>query len=300
MIEDMTEFDEIAEADDKEPEESSPAEQLDWEPESAVGQSDVQRTASRRLQRKLFNFAFVASFSAHAMAAGTLYLATRPTRTAPQLILAVPMASEAVNSEEIESMDQTALPPASKLPPSQAVVQPHIPPVLAQRDPVENPTSDFWNIPVSPLVLDAAGNAPDVEGPLERSSADDAVPHTSALLPPRKQSASAAPIPASAPAISTSARSRRGAKNGYDDRGLPIPDYPAESRRRGEQGLVLLDVEVKTDGTPGAITVVKDPGFPRLVEAAIEATSEAAFEPAKVDGVPVIAHIRIPFRFVLQ
>ncbi|MGD0464727.1 MAG: energy transducer TonB [Tepidisphaeraceae bacterium] len=328
MIQSVTEFDQANEAETreqcdldgrltneaegKEPEQMSPAEQLvDWEAESTGGESDVRRTASRRLQRKVFSFAFVASVSAHAMTVGTLYLVTRPTRTAPQLILAMPAASEAVNSEEIESTDQTEFPLASKLPPFQPIVQPDIPPVLAQRDPVENPTSDSWNIPVSPLVLDAPGNTRDVEQPLERSSADDAIPHIRRLPPLRKQSAlltpiiaaqptSAAPIPARAPAIRTSARNRRGAKNGYDDRGLPIPDYPPESRRRGEQGLVLLDVEVKADGTPGAITVVKDPGFPRLVDAAIEASREAAFEPAKVDGVPVIAHIRIPFRFVLQ
>ncbi len=87
-------------------------------------------------------------------------------------------------------------------------------------------------------------------------------------------------------------------RNGYDNRGLPIPDYPAESKRRHEQGLVTLDVEVKPDGEAGTIKVLDDAGFPRLADAAIAAVKAAKFDPALVDGIPVTGHIQIPFRFV--
>ena len=74
---------------------------------------------------------------------------------------------------------------------------------------------------------------------------------------------------------------RRG-RRGSD--GLPAPDYPPASLRLGEQGVVVLEGEVLPDGTLGRITVVSDPGYPRLVKAAIEAFGRFAFEPKSVGG----------------
>ena len=91
----------------------------------------------------------------------------------------------------------------------------------------------------------------------------------------------------------------KGTSNGYDSRGIPIPDYPAESRRRGEQGLVVLEAEILPDGTTGNITLVTDPGCPRLIDSAIAALRDATFEPATMDGAPVKGRIKVPFRFVL-
>jgi len=91
----------------------------------------------------------------------------------------------------------------------------------------------------------------------------------------------------------------KGTSNGYDSRGIPIPDYPSESRRRGEEGLVVLEVEVLADGTTGNVTVISEPGSPRLVNSAINAIRGALFEPATLDGIPVKGRIKVPFRFVL-
>ena len=92
----------------------------------------------------------------------------------------------------------------------------------------------------------------------------------------------------------------RGQRDGFDSRGLPIPEYPPESQRRGEQGLVIIDVEVLPDGRVGAIRVADDAGYPRLVSAAAEKVKLASFEPARINGRPAVAHIRIPYRFTLQ
>jgi protein TonB len=93
---------------------------------------------------------------------------------------------------------------------------------------------------------------------------------------------------------------KRGERDGIDSRGLPIPDYPAESRLRGEEGVVMIDVEVLSDGTVGSVRIISDAGHPRLAMAAAEAIKSATFEPARVDGKPVVGHILIPYRFMLE
>ena len=92
----------------------------------------------------------------------------------------------------------------------------------------------------------------------------------------------------------------RGEREGFDSRGLPIPDYPAESRRRGEEGVVLVDVEVRADGSVGSVRVVSDAGYPRLGMAAADKLRTAIFEPARRDGKPVVGHVLIPYRFTLD
>jgi len=89
---------------------------------------------------------------------------------------------------------------------------------------------------------------------------------------------------------------RRGAKTLK----LPRPIYPSISRRRGEQGLVVLRVEVLPNGTVGKIKTLSDAGFARLARAAINAVRKARFRPATLDGRPVKDTVRVPFRFVLR
>lgn len=104
--------------------------------------------------------------------------------------------------------------------------------------------------------------------------------------------------------VSPGSRSTGGARigvpSGIKSIRLPTPKYPLASRRAGEQGVVVLEVEVLEDGRAGNVLVDSEPGFPRLVQAAIAAVREARFEPAKVDGKPVRESVRIPFRFRLD
>ena len=91
-----------------------------------------------------------------------------------------------------------------------------------------------------------------------------------------------------------------GDPDGFDERGLPIPEYPAQSRRRREEGLVEVNVQVLPDGTVGAVRVITDPGYPRLVQSAVAAARKARFDPALRDGHPVIASLIVPYRFILR
>jgi TonB family protein len=93
---------------------------------------------------------------------------------------------------------------------------------------------------------------------------------------------------------------RAGASSGTDVASIPRPIYPKESRKRGEQGTVLLEVVIGSDGSIGEIKIIQHPGHERLVSAAIEAIRKARIEPAIEDGKAIASVVRVPFNFVLR
>lgn len=80
----------------------------------------------------------------------------------------------------------------------------------------------------------------------------------------------------------------------------PAPSYPAMSRRLGEEGRVLLNVLVGTDGLAKHVTIAKSSGFTRLDEAALNAVAKWKFVPAKTLGLPVQASVNVPIVFKLD
>jgi protein TonB len=80
----------------------------------------------------------------------------------------------------------------------------------------------------------------------------------------------------------------------------PAPNYPSVSRRLGEQGLVLLLVQVMTDGTAGSVALKTGSGSIRLDQAALEAVKKWQFIPAKRGDQPVSASVVVPVRFSLE
>jgi len=78
------------------------------------------------------------------------------------------------------------------------------------------------------------------------------------------------------------------------------PAYPATSRRLGEEGQVVLRVELDEQGGVTAARVVGGSGHARLDEAALAAVKRWRCRPALRDGRPVRAVAQQPFRFVLQ
>ncbi|HRQ46693.1 MAG TPA: energy transducer TonB [Rhodocyclaceae bacterium] len=80
----------------------------------------------------------------------------------------------------------------------------------------------------------------------------------------------------------------------------PPPVYPPMSRRRGEQGEVLLLVAVSVDGRPEHIEIRKSSGHQRLDEAALRAVSEWRFIPARQGSRPVAANVLVPIEFRLN
>ncbi|HEX4918249.1 MAG TPA: TonB family protein [Limnobacter sp.] len=80
----------------------------------------------------------------------------------------------------------------------------------------------------------------------------------------------------------------------------PAPQYPALSRRLGEQGRVLLDVYILPDGSVGEIKLNKSSGFDRLDNAALQAVKAWKYVPAKRGEKPIPFWYVQPVSFVLN
>ncbi len=78
------------------------------------------------------------------------------------------------------------------------------------------------------------------------------------------------------------------------------PMYPATSRRRSEEGDVVLDVLVGADGRVTQITVAGSSDFERLDKAAVAAVQQWRFVPGRVAGEPQAMRLRVPIRFQLR
>lgn len=80
----------------------------------------------------------------------------------------------------------------------------------------------------------------------------------------------------------------------------PAPQYPALSRRLGEQGRVMLDVYILPDGSVGEIKLNRTSGFPRLDNAALQAVKSWKYVPAKRGDKPIPYWYVQPVSFVLN
>jgi periplasmic protein TonB len=82
--------------------------------------------------------------------------------------------------------------------------------------------------------------------------------------------------------------------------GNPKPDYPAEARRRGLQGKVVLLVEVSAAGLPDSVAVASSSGHAALDQAALAAVQRWHFSPATRGGTPVAGTAQVPIQFRLE
>src|SRR5216684_4388825 len=78
------------------------------------------------------------------------------------------------------------------------------------------------------------------------------------------------------------------------------PDYPPAARLRGQQGLVVLRVEVSAAGAPLSIAVVSTSGHTVLDKAALAAVEQWRFKPATQAGTPVTGAVDVPIQFRLE
>jgi protein TonB len=78
------------------------------------------------------------------------------------------------------------------------------------------------------------------------------------------------------------------------------PRYPHHSRRLGEEGAVVLRVELTEHGTVDIARIHSSSGFARLDEAALGAVKTWRCTPPTRNGQPVRAVALQPFNFVLQ
>jgi len=128
------------------------------------------------------------------------------------------------------------------------------------------------------------------------SPAEPVAPPPPALPAPVAIAPTAAPPPAPVPAGPVTLAS---------DLSLTCPErmqpsYPALSRRLGEEGKVVLRVELDEAGHVSAARVSSSSGYRRLDETALSAVRTWRCHPAQRDGQPVRAVALQPFNFVLE
>lgn len=78
------------------------------------------------------------------------------------------------------------------------------------------------------------------------------------------------------------------------------PKYPKQAVELGQEGLVLLHVQVGENGHSGGVEIKESSGFPLLDEAAIRAVSDWKFDPAKIGLIAVRGDVDIPIRFSIE
>ncbi len=77
------------------------------------------------------------------------------------------------------------------------------------------------------------------------------------------------------------------------------PVYPPVSRRRGEEGTVVLSVQVLANGTAGSVDIVQSSGYHRLDEAAVRGARQTSYIPAQLLGRTVDSTIELSYTFRL-
>jgi protein TonB len=79
--------------------------------------------------------------------------------------------------------------------------------------------------------------------------------------------------------------------------GNPSPRYPAEARRKRQEGVVRLRVVITLEGRVKEISVARSSGFESLDEAALETVRKWRFRPGQQGGKPVEAVGVVPIAF---
>lgn len=170
-------------------------------------------------------------------------------------------------------------------------------PALPEPDPVDVATTmDF-----APPAADASTPKPLPlpERTVQPAAAPASVPARPRPSAPQPRMATAAPSqfavqPTEAPPALIPARPVAGMES---DR---PPVYPESARRRGEQGRVMLRVDVSAEGLPLDVNVAEGSGFASLDAAALGAVRQWRFIPASRGGTTVAATAQVPIRFRLS
>ena len=110
----------------------------------------------------------------------------------------------------------------------------------------------------------------------------------------------AAPVPPPAPAAPASPPPPKTITSGVEYLQPPRPEYPLLSRRKSEEGKVVLRVLINQKGRAEQVEVTSSSGFARLDEAARQAVLRAVFKPQIEDGKPVMVYTNVPITFQLD
>ncbi len=80
----------------------------------------------------------------------------------------------------------------------------------------------------------------------------------------------------------------------------PMPSYPEAARRRGQEGVVWVEVTVDISGEPIRVELKKSSGFSLLDAVAIKAVRGWKFKPASRGLMGIESNVTVPVRFRLD
>lgn len=209
-----------------------------------------------------------------------------PENTTPELIEVIPEVETAREPPPLIEPPRDVLPDRWSLD-AMTPVAPMTPPPLVTRPPVprspqKSPARELPKRGRPPTTFDDAVVA---RIPPAAQSRRDSPPAVASDTPGRAQ-----PLPQESLPRSTDAR--------YGQN--PTPSYPAEARRRGWEGTVLLAVEILENGRAERITITQSSGHSILDEAALGAVGRWTFIPAQREGKPVKSVAEVPIVFALR
>lgn len=81
---------------------------------------------------------------------------------------------------------------------------------------------------------------------------------------------------------------------------IPKPKYPLASRRKKEEGTVIIKVYLNNTGRAEKWELYKSSGYAKLDTEALKVIKKAKFTPASSNGKPVSSHINLKITFDLK
>lgn len=78
------------------------------------------------------------------------------------------------------------------------------------------------------------------------------------------------------------------------------PEYPRLARKRGWEGVVLVEVSVDAQGRSISLKIVESSGYPVLDQAALQALQNASYTPAAGINGPVEGTLEVAVRFEIS
>jgi len=199
-----------------------------------------------------------------------------------------------------------AAPPAPDMPPPPPMVAP--PPRIAEAPPPPPPPA----VPPPPAPLDLAEVVLPPPPPTPVAAPPPEAPRQMAEAPaeprsPTRQSApqTAAPQPVRLNAAlqgteSFTLEGRTSPPEAVDAARNRRPNYPEASRRRGEEGVVRVELFVDPSGRVADIRILESSGFSALDAAALQSLRAWRFRPAQRGNLPVAGSITTAVHFRLE
>jgi protein TonB len=134
---------------------------------------------------------------------------------------------------------------------------------------------------------------PKPKAPLPKAPPSERAVHQEESPPPvpvteQRRPAEPSPAPVTLPSAEA---------NGLNN---PAPVYPSASRKLKEEGVVLLEILVKADGSIGEMRLKKSSGYSRLDDSAMRAVKNWHFSPATRDGEAIDYWYELPIEFSLN